>query len=63
MSLPDIPACATLAPEPPMNPHEYLRAHLAENLDVHGDIAPPWEKFPAYERMTIGWRMGDGGVR
>ncbi|MFZ6875171.1 hypothetical protein ACO0LF_24155 [Undibacterium sp. Di27W] len=33
--------------------------YLAD-LDVHGDIAPPWEKFPDYDRYTIGWRMGAG---
>jgi hypothetical protein len=43
-----------------MNHREYARAHLAENLDARGDLAPPWEKFPTYERMTIGWRMGHG---
>lgn len=24
------------------------------------DVVPPWEQFPAYERYTIGWRMGTG---
>ena len=24
------------------------------------DMLPPWEEFPAYERYTIGWRMGPG---
>lgn len=43
-----------------MSHRDYARAHLAENLDAHGDLAPPWEKFPTYERMTIGWRMGHG---
>lgn len=43
-----------------MNHREYARAHLAEHLDAHGDLAPPWEAFPTYERMTIGWRMGAG---
>jgi len=23
-------------------------------------MVPPWEKFPDYERMSIGWRMGPG---
>jgi len=23
-------------------------------------LAPPWEKFPTYEKYTIGWRMGTG---
>lgn len=33
---------------------------LKEHLDAHGDLAPPWEQFPHYERSTIGWRMGAG---
>ena len=24
------------------------------------ELVPPWEKFPTYERYTIGWRMGIG---
>ena len=36
------------------------RERLSELLDEHGDLTPPWEKFPTYERMTIGWRMGTG---
>jgi hypothetical protein len=36
------------------------RARLPEHLDDDGDLAPPWERFPAYERHTIGWRMGAG---
>jgi hypothetical protein len=24
------------------------------------DLTPPWEKYPTYERYTIGWRMGAG---
>ncbi|MBL8620638.1 MAG: hypothetical protein JNK64_05015 [Myxococcales bacterium] len=24
------------------------------------DVAPPWARFPTYERYTIGWRMGAG---
>jgi len=41
------------------------RAHAesrlpAEYLDANGDLAPPWERFPDYERYTIGWRMGPG---
>jgi hypothetical protein len=39
---------------------ENCRARLREHLDVHGDIAPPWERFPDYERYTLGWRMGSG---
>ena len=36
------------------------RSRLREHLDPHGDLAPPWERFPHYERYTIGWRMGSG---
>jgi hypothetical protein len=36
------------------------RARLGEHLDARGDLAPPWERFPHYERYTIGWRMGTG---
>jgi hypothetical protein len=43
-----------------MSHRAYARAHLSENLDASGDLAPPWEKFPTYERRTIGWRMGHG---
>jgi hypothetical protein len=33
---------------------------LPRELDENGDLAPPWERFPTYERYTIGWRMGAG---
>ncbi|WP_437677877.1 hypothetical protein [Sorangium sp. So ce131] len=39
---------------------ESCRSRLGEHLDAHGDLAPPWERFPDYERHTIGWRMGAG---
>lgn len=39
---------------------DYYEKHLAEHLDPQGDLAPPWEAFPDYERYTIGWRMGSG---
>jgi hypothetical protein len=39
---------------------EYYRERLHEHLDAQGDLAPPWEAFPNYERYTIGWRMGRG---
>jgi hypothetical protein len=39
---------------------DYYIEHLDEQLDEHGDIMPPWAKFPEYERYTIGWRMGSG---
>jgi hypothetical protein len=38
----------------------FARARLGDNLDSQGDLAPPWERFPDYERYTIGWRMGSG---
>lgn len=43
-----------------MSTKETYRARLAEHLDPNGDLAPPWERFPTYERYTIGWRMGTG---
>jgi hypothetical protein len=36
------------------------RRAIAEHLDRQGDLAPPWERFPKYERYAIGWRMGEG---
>ncbi|XYH93539.1 hypothetical protein ACMHYB_37590 [Sorangium sp. So ce1128] len=39
---------------------ESCRSRLREHLDPRGDLAPPWERFPDYERHTIGWRMGAG---
>jgi hypothetical protein len=36
------------------------RARLPQFVDRNGDLAPPWEQFPEYERHTIGWRMGTG---
>src|SRR4051812_10758487 len=36
------------------------RARLGDHLGKDGDLAPPWEQFPTYERHTIGWRMGAG---
>jgi hypothetical protein len=39
---------------------DFCRGRLPEFLDVNGDLAPPWERFPNYERYTIGWRMGTG---
>lgn len=39
---------------------ESARSRISEHLDKHGDIAPPWEKFPTYERYSLGWRMGGG---
>jgi hypothetical protein len=35
-------------------------ARLPEYLDDSGDLAPPWERFPDYERYSLGWRMGAG---
>ena len=39
---------------------DYYREHLAKKLDEHGDIVPPWAKYPDYERYCLGWRMGAG---
>jgi hypothetical protein len=38
----------------------FYRTRLPEFLDGNRDLAPPWERFPSYERYTIGWRMGEG---
>ena len=35
-------------------------AWLAENLDAHGDLAPPWARYPEIPAGSIGWRMGGG---
>jgi hypothetical protein len=43
-----------------MDRQQFYRDRLAEHLDGNGDLAPPWEQFPNYERYTIGWRMGAG---
>lgn len=43
-----------------MNWKESCRSRLPASLDAVGDLMPPWEKFPTYERFTIGWRMGAG---
>lgn len=42
------------------DPNQFYRGRLREHLDGNGDLAPPWERFPTYERYTIGWRMGGG---
>lgn len=39
---------------------QFCRSRLHQFLDGNGDLAPPWERFPTYERYTIGWRMGSG---
>jgi hypothetical protein len=39
---------------------EHSRGRLPAHLDAHGDLAPPWERYPDYERYCIGWRMGAG---
>lgn len=35
-------------------------ARLPAYLDDQGDLAPPWARFPHYERYSLGWRMGTG---
>ncbi|WP_019011150.1 hypothetical protein [Deinococcus aquatilis] len=42
------------------NSRSRLLARLQTHLDLNGDLAPPWARFPDYERHTIGWRMGEG---
>ncbi|MEM7156310.1 MAG: hypothetical protein AAF799_25880 [Myxococcota bacterium] len=34
--------------------------HIDDKRDEHGDITPPWAKYPTFERYTLGWRMGSG---
>jgi hypothetical protein len=43
-----------------MDSDQFYRTRLPEFLDGNGDLAPPWERFPTYDRYTIGWRMGAG---
>ncbi len=43
-----------------MNWQESCAARLGQHLDDHGDLSPPWARFPQFERYTIGWRMGAG---
>lgn len=38
-----------------------LRAEgITSEVDVHGTMRPPWEKYPDIPRYSIGWRMGSG---
>ena len=39
---------------------ERLEAIITESLDEHGDVAPPWARFPEIPNGSIGWRMGAG---
>ena len=41
-------------------PSDYYERELKEHMNTRGDVAPPWVKYPHYERFTIGWRMGGG---
>ncbi|MCP5383649.1 MAG: hypothetical protein H6913_03430 [Altererythrobacter sp.] len=51
-------------------PLEKLQAMLRKTLtessedtlsyDDAGQALPPWRGFPAYERYSLGWRMGGG---
>lgn len=43
-----------------MNWKESCRARLPKHLDAQGDLAPPWQAYPTYERYSMGWRMGAG---
>ncbi|WAS93649.1 hypothetical protein [Nannocystis punicea] len=38
----------------------YLDRAIAEASDAHGDVAPPWAKYPEIPARSIGWRMGYG---
>ncbi|WP_434421531.1 hypothetical protein [Nannocystis pusilla] len=33
---------------------------IAEARDEHGDVAPPWARYPEIPAGSIGWRMGAG---
>ena len=44
----------------PMDWKRSCIARLPEYLDDSGDLVPPWERFPGYERYSLGWRMGTG---
>jgi arsenate reductase len=37
-----------------------LDEHIAQELAAEGTLVPPWIKFPAIPRRSIGWRMGSG---
>lgn len=37
-----------------------LDAWIDENLDAHGDLEPPWARYPEIGAGSIGWRMGGG---
>ncbi len=39
---------------------ESCRTRLPKHLDANGDLAPPGEKFPTYEHLCLGGRMGAG---
>ncbi|MEO1174598.1 MAG: hypothetical protein AAFX94_21485, partial [Myxococcota bacterium] len=39
---------------------EYYQERLSDYVDARGDVVPPWERFPDYERYSLGWRMGAG---
>lgn len=38
------------------------RTAIEHELQQHGDVLPPWRKYPDLERYSIGWRMGPGEV-
>lgn len=40
--------------------HVLIDEHTAEELDEHGDLAPPWARYPDIPNGSIGWRMGGG---
>ncbi len=40
--------------------HALIDTLIAKELDVHGDLAPPWARYPEIPNGSIGWRMGGG---
>lgn len=36
------------------------RAGIEREIQQHGDILPPWKRYPDLDRYSIGWRMGYG---
>lgn len=37
-----------------------LHRRIAAAIDAHGDVAPPWAKYPEIPAGSLGWRMGYG---
>lgn len=43
-----------------MSGDERFKADIEREIREHGDVLPPWKKYPHIERYSIGWRMGYG---